>query len=104
SRSLATVGMDQPTSMLIWRLGRHDRDGGGRSRDLPGALPDLGELLQLVAIGDHHEVPTLLVAGGWGSAGRFQDLVKVLCRNWLIRELADVATRSHRLERVHWSA
>jgi hypothetical protein len=61
-----------------------------------GALPDRGQLPQLLPLGDDDEVPGLGVLGGRRTPAGLQDPVEVFGWDRLIGELPDVTSRRDR--------
>jgi hypothetical protein len=61
---LAKVEIDRAPRRRVVRLGGEQRDGGRRSGDVPGAMEDTRQLLELMAVRAEDEVPALLVGRG----------------------------------------
>ena len=80
---------------------QHERHRGRRAGHVPGPLPHLRQLAQLVSVLHHHEVPRLPVARGGSPASGLEDAIELLGRQRPVREAAHVAPCSDRLPGVH---
>src|ERR1700684_265973 len=72
---------------------RHQGDGRSRPGHVPGPLPHPGELLQLIPVGDDHEVPRLPVPRGRPTAASLQYLIKIRGRDGPVLVCTDIPAR-----------
>jgi DNA-binding SARP family transcriptional activator len=99
---LAEVIQHEAALPLVLRLPGHQGDRRRRLGDVPAApFPDLGQLGQLRAVGDHHKVPRLPVSRRWRPPSRLADALKVLPGDRPVGVLAHVAARPDSIPRLH---
>ena len=82
-------------------LGRHERDRGGRTRDVLRVVADRGELPEVAALGAHDERTRLLVLGARRATSGVDDPVERLLGDRAIVELPDGPLGGDGVPHVH---
>ena len=88
---------------IVRRIRCDDRNRSCGAAHVPRALPDPGEVAELVAVGHKHEVPRLPVLRQRCEPTRLKNLLQVLLVHRRGRELPHVAARPQRVPGLHTS-